>query len=217
MAGGAGIQGERWLYDALYRTGLSRTMWDRDERDEVLARWVPRAEGGAPRAIDLGCGSGENSLLLARLGYAVDGVDFSPPAIARARERAARAGVSVRFYRADVLRFEGEPPYEVAVDYGCFHNLPPANRAEYAARVGGLVRAGGMFVLMALAPRFRGVDWRVLGPHHLAPEEIDGCFGGRFAIEAREEVPFYWRRAPAVYRPLSGPYRGMAYRMRRRA
>jgi 2-polyprenyl-3-methyl-5-hydroxy-6-metoxy-1,4-benzoquinol methylase len=46
--------------------------------------------------LDLGCGAGENSVLLARLGATVTGIDISPKAIEVARERARANGVSSR-------------------------------------------------------------------------------------------------------------------------
>jgi SAM-dependent methyltransferase len=61
------------------------------------------------RIADLGCGTGTLSVLLADAGYAVDGVDFSPEMVARARAKAAgRDGVT--FAVADA----GTPPLEAA-------------------------------------------------------------------------------------------------------
>jgi len=48
------------------------------------------------RLLDVGCGLGENSLLFARWGAQVTGVDVSGASIAVARQRAARLGLSER-------------------------------------------------------------------------------------------------------------------------
>lgn len=47
----------------------------------------------AKKVLDVGCGDGENSVLLARLGAQVTGIDISPGAIAVAREKARLSGV----------------------------------------------------------------------------------------------------------------------------
>jgi SAM-dependent methyltransferase len=52
---------------------------------ELLLGALPPAPA---RVADLGCGTGTLSLLLAEEGYAVDGVDFSPAMIERARTKA---------------------------------------------------------------------------------------------------------------------------------
>ncbi|MDB4931330.1 MAG: hypothetical protein JWM10_3814, partial [Myxococcaceae bacterium] len=141
---------------------------------------------------------------------------FSGPAVARCAARAAAAGVALRCLERDVLRYEADP-YDLVVDYGCLHNIDPARRADYADRVAALTAPGGLFALMALSPRFARVDWRLLGPHHLPPSEVAALFGRGFALEDSAEVAHYWEHAPRAYRPLSGPFRGRAYLLRRRA
>jgi SAM-dependent methyltransferase len=59
------------------------------------------------RLLDVGCGLGENSLLFARWGAQVTGVDVSGASIAVARQRAARFGLTER---ASFL----ETPFELA-------------------------------------------------------------------------------------------------------
>lgn len=64
----------------------------------------------APATVaDLGCGTGTLSLLLAAEGYTVDGVDFSPQMIRRAKTKASRLS-GVAFVEADAAN----PPLEPA-------------------------------------------------------------------------------------------------------
>src|SRR5256885_11583933 len=53
------------------------------------------------RVLDLGCGTGEDALLLAGRGVRVVAVDPSPAMVARARAKAARRGIG-----EDACRFE---------------------------------------------------------------------------------------------------------------
>ena len=68
----------------------------------LLRRHLPEPPA---RIADVGCGTGTLSVLLAEEGYAVDGVDFSPEMVRRAR---AKAGDRVRFAVGDAT----EPPLE---------------------------------------------------------------------------------------------------------
>jgi SAM-dependent methyltransferase len=54
-------------------------------------------------ALSIADGEGRNGVFLAELGLDVLAVDFSPPALAKARELAARRGVALRIEQADVL------------------------------------------------------------------------------------------------------------------
>src|SRR3954451_23088959 len=63
------------------------------------------------KVLDVGCGTGEHTILLTRLGYDVLGVDLSPHAIEQARANAAVKGVDARFEVADAMNLGGEPLY----------------------------------------------------------------------------------------------------------
>ncbi|WP_226482128.1 class I SAM-dependent methyltransferase [Natrinema amylolyticum] len=70
----------------------------RDRWSSVLREWT----GDDPRQVlDIGCGTGVISLLLAGLGHDVTGVDVAPRMLERARAKAERANRSIEFYRGD--------------------------------------------------------------------------------------------------------------------
>jgi len=64
-------------------------------RERVLAE-VGRHVSGGGRILDLGCGPGADDEALARAGYLVTAIDWSPNMVEQARARMASAGVSDR-------------------------------------------------------------------------------------------------------------------------
>ena len=145
--------GAHW-WDRFYADRGRDVPFFRPDPDESLVAWhaggriAPRA--GA-RALDLGCGPGRNAVWLAQQGYAVDAVDLSPGALDWGRERADEAGVSVAFRRADIFALQPEAPYDLVVDSGCFHHLPPHRRISYRELLERALATGGWFGLSAFA------------------------------------------------------------------
>jgi SAM-dependent methyltransferase len=85
--------------------------------------------GGIPEGpvLDLGCGTGTNVIYMAKQGRQAIGIDFVPQAIAKARLKAQKAGVSAQtgFIVGDVTRLKelNLPRVSYALDMGCFHGL----------------------------------------------------------------------------------------------
>jgi SAM-dependent methyltransferase len=108
-----------------------------------LAVSVPIPAGA--RVLDLGCGAGLDSLILARrvasTGHVV-GIDFSDAMLARARQGAIAAGLDVTFCRGDAEALPLDAAsVDVAVVNGIF-NLNPA-RAEIFRELARVVRSDG--------------------------------------------------------------------------
>ena len=171
---------KRWSFDLCYLLG--RPPWDTEVTPPEVVELVEGQSLPPGRALDLGCGTGTNCIYLARHGWEVVGVDFSVLAICQARRKARRAGVDCQFYRGDVtdLAFLADP-FDLALDIGCLHSLPPEDWERYAAEVARLVRPGGLYLLYAFTPR----------PDHsttrgVAPEEVRSLFAPAFSVEREE-------------------------------
>src|SRR5688572_22871799 len=65
---------------------------------ELLKTWLPAANA---RILDIGCGTGSLSVILAGLGYTVTGIDLSPSMISLAKAKAAAHGVRIEFQVMD--------------------------------------------------------------------------------------------------------------------
>ncbi|MGD8751784.1 MAG: class I SAM-dependent methyltransferase [Anaerolineales bacterium] len=169
-----------WAYELLYR---DRAPWDMDEPRPELVRMVESGQFETGRAIDLGCGSGDNAIYLAQQGFEVIGVDLSPRAITRAREKAGAAGVSPTFIAGDVTDLkEVSGTFDLVLDYGCLGcviGLP--TREKYAKTLRRLTQPGSKYILLNFA---QGANRRFnLIPNTLQPGEAERLFGDDFEIE----------------------------------
>lgn len=102
------------------------------------------------KVLDAGCGTGEHTILLTRLGYDVLGIDSSEPAIERARENATRHDVTARFEVADAMDL-GRQAYDTIVDSALFHIFDPADRTRYVGSLHRACRPGGRVHVLALS------------------------------------------------------------------
>jgi 2-polyprenyl-3-methyl-5-hydroxy-6-metoxy-1,4-benzoquinol methylase len=76
-------------------------LWDTHVRQtwlDLLQELLPWRSG---RVLDMGCGTGSLSILLATLGLDVTGIDISPAMIARLQEKAEQAGHDIQFHMMD--------------------------------------------------------------------------------------------------------------------
>ncbi len=74
------------------------------------------------RILDIGCGTGRHSIELTRRGYNATGVDLSASMLARAREKASAAGLTIDFRQHDArnLPFVGEFDLAIMLCEGSF-------------------------------------------------------------------------------------------------
>jgi SAM-dependent methyltransferase len=148
-------------YEFLYRVG--RTPWDTGVTPPEVVELV---EGKTPlspgRALDLGCGTGNEVAYLARHGWTATGVDLVQIAIDRAASKIeGLPNAAVR--RGDVTKLgemKLDGPFDLVLDLGCFHSLPSDGRDAYAAGLGSLTATGAVLFMFAFAAR---LPWSLVG------------------------------------------------------
>ncbi|MDX3851066.1 class I SAM-dependent methyltransferase [Streptomyces sp. AK02-01A] len=173
--------------------------------DENLAAYLDQGLIAPGRALDLGCGPGRNALYLASHGFEVDAVDLSPVAVAWAQERAREAGVAARFLCGDAFAIPAtlSGPYDLVVDSGCFHHLPPHRRVSYLALLDRVLAPGGHLALTCFATGEMGMgteladadlyrERELRGGLAYTPESLRWIFSDLVEVELRrmrEEPP----------------------------
>ncbi|HUF39520.1 MAG TPA: class I SAM-dependent methyltransferase [Anaerolineales bacterium] len=180
------------VFTTLYRRAQTPAAlpWHREE-PPVLLRSAAAARG-AGRALDIGCGEGVNAVYLAGQGFSVTAVDFVPGALELARARAGEAGVEIEMHALDILDFDPPDAFDLILDSGCLHHIPPAKVPAYCERIKRWLVPGGDYLLVHFLKR-HALDWRPAGPRRVRREEILGWFPF-LRLEASDEtgydVPF---------------------------
>ena len=154
--------------------GISSITGD-DQREAWRSVLSEYTGGNEQRALDVGCGTGEISLVLAELGHDVTGIDLSREMLDRARTKAQQAGMSIEFQTGDA---EDVPLSDDAYDFVTARHLiwtlpDPSGAIQEWCRV---VRPGGRIILIEGFSEF--------------DEPWDGY------QEIHEELPLYDGRPP---------------------
>lgn len=182
----SGPRPEAYAHDAAYE-GVPN--WDIGRPQRAFVRLV---EAGLVRGpvLDVGCGTGELSLFLARQGYGVLGVDISPRAIATARETARWRRNPVRFAVRDALALDGLAragfQFGTVVDCATFHVLRGPDRDRYVTGLATVLAPDGLFCALGDArpdPR---------GEYGISPAELRARFrvGDGWRVAATYETTF---------------------------
>lgn len=173
---------------------------DTDKSETIAKTWETLLAGlvsGAPgrRAIDMGTGTGQFAVHLARLGFRVTGIDISERMIQQAREHADRCDLDIDFQLQDAenLLFK-DSTFDVVVSRNLLWTLPnPGKAIEEWRRVlkpsGTVIVSDGMWM---------NTTWKRV--HHLAFKILRGMFRNGSMTSLRffcayaglqKELPFY--------------------------
>ena len=103
-------------------------------------------------AMDLGCGTGRNSLYLAEHGFTVYAIDIVPDLISRLQRKAEAAGMGSRLLAICGSVCDPWPApdgaVEVAIDTFCYkHLMESEDRAAYRSELARVLKPGGQFLL----------------------------------------------------------------------
>ena len=160
------------LFRMFYRLGF--VPWDGHPLAKSLRDLI---EGDAPlpagTALDIGCGTGDNSIYLASHGWRVTGVDFVAEAVEKARAKAAASAAAVHFVHGDATKLRAEgvgAGFDLIVDNGCLHGMRADDRDAYVREVTAVAAPGARLLLVEFIP---GSSFGVPG---IEPDEVQRRF-----------------------------------------
>lgn len=130
--------------------------------------------------LDVGCGTGEHTLLLAARGVDARGIDPSELAIESARKKSQERGVVASFDVGSAMDLRGYGPVDGVLDSGVWHIFDDERRAIYMQNLAQVLRPGGLYLSLIFSELEPG-DW---GPRRVREQEIRDSFAEGWLIES---------------------------------
>lgn len=134
------------------------TQWDTNWQDETFCElWRTPApevleliatlrEHAVDRVLDLGCGIGRHTRLLAEAGFQVTATDASPSAITRCRDWLAADGLDVDLRVADMGEIPGGPGhFDAVLAYNVIYHTRREALVRIVGEIARALRPGGLF------------------------------------------------------------------------
>jgi SAM-dependent methyltransferase len=138
-----------------------------------FARLLDRAIPGDARIVDIGCGTGQTSLYLARADRVVVGADLTRASLRLGRAAAERFGLErAQFVETDLQRPGLKASaFDVVYSSGVLHHTPDPHasfaRMARLARPGGTIVLGLYNTLARIPSRLRRLTARAFGLRHV--------------------------------------------------
>lgn len=155
--------------------------WDIGRPQRAFEALLDDGEIEPGRVLDIGCGRGDNAIMLAMNGCDVTGIDLSEIAIYDARAKAAERHVNVNFVVGDVLRMDQlfkESKFDVVIDSFLFHTFTDEERPIFARQVYRVLKPGGKYFMLCFSDK----DPAGSGPRRISKAEIEHTFTPLFKI-----------------------------------
>jgi SAM-dependent methyltransferase len=133
-------------YRERYKSG--DTPWDVGQPDFNLIEVVSQKAIQGCKALDIGCGTGDNSIWLAQNHFQVIGTDTSDIALKKAKEKASKANVKCDFMLVDFLKNKIQDAlFGFVFDRGCFHSFNSENdRRRFTKNVAAHLEEAGLWL-----------------------------------------------------------------------
>ncbi len=154
------------------------------------------------KVLDLGCGGGRHSMLLAKEGFGVYGIDFANSAISTAKANADKNNLRIDFRAGDALDLPYDDSFfDVINDDGCLHHIEPTQWPRYLRNVARVLKANGTLRIKAFskncnyyeenAPQELSSQWVHLKDsgytYFFAEQDLRSLFAEHFEIVKLEE------------------------------
>jgi cyclopropane fatty-acyl-phospholipid synthase-like methyltransferase len=170
-------------FDALY---AGTPPWDIGRPQPAFLE-LARTGALQGRVLDVGCGTGEHTLMAAARGLGATGIDAAPSAIAAARAKALERRVSARFLVWNALDLGSlDERFDTVLDSGLFHVFGDDDRSRFVESLAAVTDPGARYHMMCFSDRQPG-DW---GPRRVSQTEIRSSFARGWRVESIEAATF---------------------------
>jgi ubiquinone/menaquinone biosynthesis C-methylase UbiE len=170
--------------------------WDIGHPQPAFEVLVEDGEIKPGRALDIGCGRGDNAIMLAMNGCDVTGIDLVEDAISDAKKKVAERHVKVNFLVGDVLKMNQlfrEVEFDIVIDSGLFHAMTDGERPNFAQQLHRVLKPGGKYFMLCFSDKEPG-DY---GPRRISKAEIESTFTPLFDIIYIKDSAFHSRIEPS--------------------
>ncbi|BAY09995.1 putative methyltransferase [Calothrix sp. NIES-2098] len=175
-------------WETLYQEQAVETMpWFNSSLDPDVESALLTLEINNGSVLDLGTGPGTQAIALAERGFQVMATDLSEAAIRQAAAKANQKGLEISFRQDDILNSHLEQSFDLILDRGCFHVLPPQSYGTYVQTVANLLKPKGYLLLKC----FSHLEIREQGPYRFTPEEIQQIFKERFDLRLAKQTVYH--------------------------
>ncbi|MDM7938822.1 MAG: class I SAM-dependent methyltransferase [Methanothrix sp.] len=144
-------------YDSFHGHGIK----SQEERDAWKSAFETVLPKGRLKILDVGCGTGEISLLLAEMGHQITGIDLSDKMLSIARSKAKASQLSAQFVKGDAesLKFDDES-FDTVINRHLLWTLPHPDLAllewkRILRKEGQVVLIDGLWMDGSLESRLR--------------------------------------------------------------
>ena len=138
----------KWLYELIYRFVPVDWIFGSTSKIESFVESAIDGRIAPCKAITLGCGVGRETIYLAKKGFDVIGLYFSPTAIKKARRKAKAAGVEVEFIVDDLTNLQHvSGTFDLVTDFGALNDLSQKARDLYMENVLPLIHPGSHYLM----------------------------------------------------------------------
>jgi SAM-dependent methyltransferase len=145
------------------------------------------------KVLDAGCGTGEHTLMAARIGLDATGIDAAPTAIALAQAKANDRSIAPRFLVHDALRLPDlDTQFDTVLDSGLFHVFDDRDRRTYVQNLKAAIAPGGRYFMLCFSERQPGEG----GPRRVTQAEIRDSFSDGWRVDAIDPAILQTRLDP---------------------
>lgn len=149
--------------------------WDIGHPQSVFEALIKDGEIKPGKALDIGCGRGDNAIMLAINGCDVTGIDIVEDAITDAKTKAIKHHVKVNFVVGNVLQMDRlfmEAEFDIVIDSGLFDAMTDEERPVFAWQIHRVLKPGGKYFMLCFSDK----EPEGYGPRRISTAEIELTF-----------------------------------------